>query len=239
MLVLAALAFLGLLQSLFVAAGFRGRWKTTCLYCVLPGLLVFAVHHWVLQLNFNRFTDYLMSDAVASGIASLLILEAIVKGFCLIDRSDNSPTGRHWLQRTFNSLANKVEHVLPYCPSLMLIFAIVYGQAWLFHTIEGHSYQTLSLTAAVAINFLFAVGITLLRGLSQQHTFDRINYELLFLQFVIAIALPLFAKDALNTPKLYSSSIYQQAALTCSGMLVICLMGYLTHTFFKKRNHSK
>lgn len=239
MIVLTALGFLGLLQTLFVVAGLRSRRVLTCLYCALPSLLGYLLHPWVLQSNFNRLTEFLMSDAIAASIASILILEATIKAFCLIDRSSESPQGVHWLQRVLGILPRKAELLLPYMPSFMLLFLLFYGQAWLFHTIEGYPYKTLSVWTALGLFGFSVLGISLLRRFSATPNFDRLSYDLLFLQFVIAIALPLFAQDTLNAPPLYDASIYLQAATTVGGMLMICVIGYLLSQFVKNRTQQQ
>ncbi|MEM1222244.1 MAG: hypothetical protein AAGH40_05730 [Verrucomicrobiota bacterium] len=238
MSILVAIAVIGLLQMLFLAASFRKRRLITTLYCLIPGLLSIFLHPWVAEINFRRLTENLSSDSLSHLIASILILEAAIKALALIDLTNDEPTSTKWFHRLPNTIAKAVIRFLPYTPSVMFLFFIFYGQAWLFHTVEGASLKTLSLVASVGLSSFLFLAVFLLRAFFHQFSFRSISYDLLFLQLIIAIVFPLLAKGSLGDVANYDSSIYFQAAVTCGLMLAMACMGYVIHQLLKRRTQA-
>lgn len=239
MLVLSALALLGLLQSLFAAARYRGQWLPTLLYCIVPGLLIYILFPWVEQTNVNQLTDRLTSGTLATSIAALLILEAALKIICLIDRGDEAPQSMHCIQRSLRSLTKQGELVLRHSPSITFLFFLFYGQAWVFHTIEGISFKSLSICLCVGFSTIFTLSTLLIRKVSTSRYFDATTYDLQFIQFVIAVGLPLLTKESHTAPMVYDNSIYLQAVSTGVVMLITSTLGYTAYRYFKYRTQTK
>ena len=226
MFVLTTLFVIGLLQTLFVAANFQGRWLASSYYCALPGVATIAVSGWVEHTNFIRLNDFLISGTTTVGLASVLIMEAILKILGMIDRNGISSGSVHWWLRICDVLSRKAQSLVVFLPSIMLLLFIYYAQSYLFHTIESYSFRALSLLMAFCLTGIFAAGIALLRMFFSKQSFDGISYDLLFLQFAIAIILPVLTKDSIEAAPLYDLGIYVKAAGTCAAMFMLIILGY-------------
>lgn len=236
MLLLCAIALLGLIQACFVAADLHKQWRLAGLYCLLPGLLVYGLSAEVERVSFNRLTEILLSESIAFYMAALMVLESLMRAASLIFRCAQESTSGERARTSFPaSCTGLFLPILPHLPPLSLLLFVFYGQAWLFHAVEGFSFKWLSLVMAIGLSAILLASVLFLRPGRNHESFKGTVYDLLFLQLVIAVSFPLMVREGPAIPPFYDAGIYFRAASTLCLMLFFGLLGYGLYQFFKYR----
>lgn len=236
--ILLILSAFGLLQTLVAVATCQYGWRQAAGLCLLPAVVLLAIQGWVSQINFVHLTENLTRQDITAGLASLLLLESMVKAYCLIDKDEHDSAGPHRLRKHMTNVVRWVEALIPRLPSVMFLFALVYGQSWLFHHVNGVSFLSLSLLLASGTGGFLALASWLLRKGGSAAKWESSEADILFLQFVAALVLPLTTHGALDIRPFHSSSVYIHAATTTVACAMIAVIGFGWQRFQQHRKKS-
>lgn len=225
------------MQTLFAISCLRGAWMRA-LYCLLLGGVCFGIHPWVLDVNFIRMNQFLESDAALFLMASGLFLESVLKAFFYLHNDEYPPRSRHWVNRWIHRLSQQTGQFIRNTPSFMMVFFLFYTQSFFFHNIESIPFHWMAGIMAFSLFiFLFSGSFILWKTKTHERLCES-EFNLLFIQFVLSIALPLMKDGMVSGPHMYNATIYFQALITIVSLLAVIVIGYIITTARISHNRS-
>lgn len=236
MSIFAVIACLGLLQTLFVFSLVRNGW-VRLLLGLLVGFACFAIHPWVLKVNYLRFDQFLHSDAALFFITSVLFIESIVKGIFNLNEKASCKS-HHWINKSLHACFIYGSSLVSNAPSLMLGFFLFFSLSYCFHHSETTPFSIIAGSIATGLFLLLIFGTFILRLLLKEEQLRATVFKLLFIQLILAISLPLLNSGTNTLPLLYSDSIYVQSLATGVSMLIVTLVGLAIYHFTHNRTRA-
>lgn len=198
----------------------------------------FSIHPWVLNINYLRFEQFVHSDAAVFFISSVIFIESAVKGIFSLNEKTTPCQSRHWINRLLHSFFIYGGTLVRNTPSLMLGFFLFFSLSYCFHYSETTPFKLIATGIAGGLFLFLIIGSLALRFLLKGEQLRTAVFNLLFIQLVLAITLPLLGNDNNTLPVLYHKSINMQSALTGISMLAVALAGFVIYHFTNKRTNT-
>ncbi len=237
MSIFAVLACLGLLQTLFAFSLVKSSWIRLCLSLLVAGTC-FAIHPLVLNINFLRFEQFISSDAAVFMIASVIFVESAVKGFFNLNENTTPCQSQHFINRALHNSFTYGSMLVRNTPSIMLAFFLIFSLSYSFHHSETTPFRLLAGGIATSLFLFLTLGSLILSLSFKADKIRTVVFNLLFIQLVLAIALPLLSDGSGSLPTLYDESIHLQSVATGITMLSVTLSGFLFYYFTNKKAHA-
>ena len=195
----------------------------------------YAMHPYVLELNYIRVSQYLQSNSALFLMASVLFIESNLKSLSFLPKSPALLWSTHWINRGIHLQSRWLQLLVRNMPSMMMVFFIFYTQSYLFHHLEAISFKRLALIIAASLFALLLAGSQILRKIFGRERLREIQSYLLLIQFIFAITLPLMKEGLTSPPDLHDVGIYVQTLVILGGMLAFILTSFGVMKFSKTR----